>query len=190
MKYFIKKSDNRMIEPEEILLDKKSAEKLDDSKLEMPIKKKNFFFLFILIILVFVVFLGRSVQFQVFLYRNFSTLSESNKTRSYPILSKRGVIYDRNLKQLVYNVPSFDLVAIPVNLPRNGVKRKEELIKIAEVFNLDEKKLLDKFKKVGSTLFPVLIKENVKREEALFIETKVDEFEGIELKKNSVRKRY
>ncbi len=187
MKYFIKKSDSRMIEPEEILLDKYSAEKLDDSKLEMPIEKKNFIFLFVLIIFIFFIFLGRSVQFQVFAHDDLSALSESNKTRSYPILSKRGVVYDRNLKQLVYNVPSFDLVAIPANLPKRGIKREEELIKIAEVFSLDEKKLLNKFKNTGASLFPVLIKENVKREEALFIETRVDEFKGIELKKNSVR---
>ena len=187
MKYFIKKSDNKMIEPEEILLDKGSAEKLDDSKLEMPIEKKNFFFLFFIIIFVFFIFLGRSVQFQVFSYEDFSALSESNKTRSYPILSKRGVVYDRNLKQLVYNIPSFDLVIIPANLPKRGIKREEELIKIAKVFSLDEKKLLNKFKNIGAVLSPVLIKENIKREEALFIETRVDEFSGVELKKNSVR---
>lgn len=176
-----------MIEPEEILLDRNSSEKLDDSKLEMPIKKSNFLFLFIFIVLVFFVFIGRSVQFQVFAHDNFSALSESNKTRSYPILSKRGVVYDRDLEQLVYNVPSFDLVAIPANLPKKSLDKEKELIKIADAFNLDKNELLDRFKNVGRTLFPVLIKENVKREEALFIETRVDEFAGIELKKNSVR---
>ncbi len=188
MKYFIKKSRATMIEPEEILLDKRSAEKLDDSKLETPIEKKAFVILFIFILFIFGIFVARSAQFQVFKYKEYSTLAENNKTRSYPILAKRGVIYDRNMSQLVYNVPSFDLVAIPANLPKNKLKRELELKKVAVQFNLEEDKLLDKFKSVGFvSLSPVLIKESIKREEALFLESRVDEFEGVEIKKNSTR---
>ncbi len=188
MKYFIKKSKVEMIEPEEILLDKMSADKLDDSKIEVPIKNNVFWWFFGFILIIFLVFFVRSVQLQIFNYERYATMAENNKTRSYPILAKRGVIYDRNMNQLVYNVPSFDLVAVPANLPRSKTKREQELIKVAEKLNLDKQEFLNKFEKIGySSFLPVLIQENIKREDALFIESKIDEFEGIELKKNSVR---
>jgi len=188
MRYFIKKSKTDMIEPEEILLDKSSSEKLDDSKLEVPIKKNVFWVFFIFIFFIFLLFIARSVQFQVFGYEKYSTLAENNKTRSYPILAKRGVVYDRNMDQLVYNVPSFDLVAIPANLPKSKIKRESELRKVADKLNLDEDNFLSQFNGIGySSLLPVLVQENIDREEALFIESRINEFEGIELKKNSIR---
>jgi len=49
MKYFIKKQKSIIIEPEEILLDRNSSEKLDDSKMEVPIDKKAFILFSVLI---------------------------------------------------------------------------------------------------------------------------------------------
>jgi len=188
MNYFVKRSKTDMIDPEEILLDKPSSEKLDGSKLELPINERVFLFLFAFIGVVFFVFLARASQLQVFDHASYADMAEGNKTRSYPILANRGVIYDRNLNQMVFNVPSFDLVAVPANMPRSQAEREEELKKIAKAFKLDESEVLKNFEHVSyNTLSPVLIKSNIKREDALFIETKVDEFSGIELKKNSIR---
>ncbi|MBI3671415.1 penicillin-binding protein 2 [Candidatus Azambacteria bacterium] len=177
-----------MIEPEEILLDKNSAEKLDDSKLVAPINKKVFAIFFIFVIFVFFVFIARAAELQVFKHQEYSLLADGNKTRSYPILANRGVIYDRNMNQLVYNVPSFDLVAIPANLPKNKLEREEEFVNVASQFNLEKDEILNKFKKPDMlSLTPVLIKENVQRDEALFMESHIGQFAGIELKKNSTR---
>ncbi|MEK7452664.1 MAG: penicillin-binding protein 2 [Patescibacteria group bacterium] len=188
MKYFIKKSQSEMIEPEEILLDRHSSEKLDDSKMEVPINKKIFILFFILILFLFGIFIMRSIELQLFKYNEYSGLAENNKTRSYPILANRGIIYDRNMNQLVYNVPSFDLVVIPANLPKNKLEREQELIKVSEQFGIGKEDMLNKFKKVDAvSLSPILIKENIQREDALFIESHIDQFEGVELKKNSTR---
>lgn len=188
MKYFIKKSEISLIEPEEILLDKSSAEQLDDSRIEVPIRAKNLKIFFGFIVFIFAVFLARAVDFQIFKHEDYAILAEKNKTRSYPILAKRGVIYDRNSDQLVDNIPSFDLVAIPINLPRNSAELDVEADALAKQLNMDKDEILKKLRKNGlKKSDPILIKENLTREDALFAEAHINEFKGIELQKNATR---
>lgn len=188
MHYFVKKSEESLIEPEEILLDKISADKLDDSKMEVPIRARNFKVFFVFVIFIFTIFFARSVDFQIFKHESYAMLAEKNKTRSYPILAKRGVVYDRNSTQLVENIPSFDLVAIPVHLPRSSAELGREVEELARQFSLNKDEILQKLQK--NTIRksdPILIKENISRDEALFIEARINEFQGIELQKNATR---
>ncbi len=188
MNYFIKRSTKQVIEPEEILLDRKSAENLDDSKLEIPIKSRSFFVFLFFIAFVFFVFLGRAFQMQVFEYENYSALAKNNKTRSYPVLSQRGVVYDRNMEQLVFNKPSIDLIAVPANLPKSYSERVSAIKLLAEELSLDQNEILNKIESASpDSIYPIVLKENIKREEALFVEANLNRFSGISLKKNSIR---
>lgn len=188
MKYFVKKSEKSLIEPEEILLDRNSAEQLDDSRLEVSIHAKNFTIFLGFIIFIFAAFLARAADFQIFKHEEYAILAEKNKTRSYPILAKRGIIYDRNSDQLVDNIPSFDLVAIPINLPRNSAELNTGAELLAKQLNIEKGEILKKIQKKGlKKSDPILIKENLTRDEALFAESHINEFQGFELQKNATR---
>ena len=188
MDYFVKKSEKWAIEPEEILLDKHSAEKLDNSKFEMPIPDKNFLVLFAVIIVVFLIFVGKAGYMQIAQNKKYAKMAGNNKTRNYPVFAQRGIFYDRNMAPLVENIPGFDLVVIPADLPKNKNDRAMLAVNLAKFVGIQELALEERFAKLSlADINPTIIKENIERETALSLETRLSDFPGVELKKRSVR---
>lgn len=188
MDYFIKKSEKWAVEPEEILLDKHSAQKLNDSKFEMPISENNFLAFFAVVVLVFALFVGKAGYMQIFQNWKYRQMAENNKTRNYPVLAQRGIFYDRNMTNLVENVPGFDLTVIPADLPKNKIEREKLIQNLAQLAGISELALQEHISKLSlADINPVLIKENIEREMALALETRLADFPGVELKKKSVR---
>ena len=188
MDYFVKKSEKWSIEPEEILLDKHSAEKLDNSKFEMPIPDKNFLVLFAVIAVVFLIFVGKAGYMQIAQNKKYAKMAGNNKTRNYPVFAQRGIFYDRNMAPLVENIPAFDLVVIPADLPKNKNDRAMLAVNLAKFVGIQELVLEERFAKLSlADINPTIIKENIERETALSLETRLSDFPGVELKKRSVR---
>ena len=106
------KYSKESIELEDILLDSKLDEenKISDSFDNENIKKIEKIFFIILLIL----FL-QTGYLQIIKGRYYSEISQKNYTRISAIKSSRGIIYDRNQKQVVFNIPAFDLVIIPAD---------------------------------------------------------------------------
>src|SRR3989338_3058487 len=105
----------REIEPNEVLLDALSQNKekeigISEKKLEIPISQIILKVFWIGILLLFLIFFGRTFQLQIIDGKTFSELSEKNKFVVKSIKAERGVIYDQNLTQMVYNKPSFNLI--------------------------------------------------------------------------------
>lgn len=188
MEYFIKRSEKWQIEPEETLLDKRSAEKLDYAQFETPLSARNFAVLFVLMMLVFFGYAVRTAYLNVWDGATYAAMAQKNKTRSYPLLAKRGVVYDRNLVQLVENVPSFDIVAIPADLPRAKEARESVADALADALGAPREEVRGQFARINlARVDPVLIQDNISRENALFFETNMHQFPGIEVKKNAIR---
>ena len=188
MEYFVKKSEKWQIEPEETLLDKRSADKLDYAQLETPLSARNFIVLVALVMLVFFGFGVRAAYLSVWNGDVYALMAQKNKTRNYPILAKRGIIYDRNSIPLVENVPSFDVVAVPVDLPRAREDRERLADALADALGVLREEMRAHFARIDlARVDPVLISDNISRENALFFETNTYQFPGIEVKKNAVR---
>jgi len=115
MFFFIKRREVRgeEIEPQNVLIDKLARQNesyLSESKLEVPISSlilKGVIFFFLGIILVF---FFRVYQLQILRHQKYLLLAQKNEFTYHSIKAERGVIYDRERKQLVYNKPRFDLV--------------------------------------------------------------------------------
>ena len=164
MDYFVKKSEKWSIEPEEILLDKHSAEKLDNSKFEMPIPDKNFLVLFAVIAVVFLIFVGKAGYMQIAQNKKYAKMAGNNKTRNYPVFAQRGIFYDRNMAPLVENIPGFDLVVIPADLPKNKNDRAMLAVNLAKFVGIQELALEERFAKLSlADINPTIIKENIER---------------------------
>ncbi|MDP2664213.1 MAG: penicillin-binding protein 2, partial [bacterium] len=176
------------IEPHEILLDSLAKRReegpgVSEKKLEVPLYRtilQGFFFLcFLVLLLLF----AKTFQFQVIEGKKFGELSQENRYIVSQIEAARGVIYDRGLNQLVFNLPSFDLIVRPSRLPEE--KREEILREVSEIIGKDYEVLKEEIE--GSGANEVLVAENISHELLLLLETKIKELPGFEIENNTIR---
>ena len=176
------------IEPHEVLLDslakKREAELgLSEKKLEVPLLKKILqgllIFSFILILILF----GKTIQLQVVEGKNLSALSEKNKFIIHQIQAERGVIYDKNLNQLVFNWPSFDLVCQNTDWENKNEEEKDKILKeISEITKKNFEELKQKIEEGED-----LIVENLDHQTLIILETKIGELPGFRIEQNPIR---
>jgi penicillin-binding protein 2 len=69
---------------------------------------------------------------QVIRGNNYRALSDTNRTRTIPIYAPRGIIFDRNGTQLVFNVPGFREVPVHTSSGENKTKliSKDDALKL------------------------------------------------------------
>lgn len=113
-KFRVKKFDKE-IEPQEILLDsfarrREQEFEISEKKLEVPLSQKIIWALWLGILVVMFLLFAKTAQLQVLDHGELVRLSEENRFAVSLIQAQRGVIYDKNMNQLVLNKPSFDLV--------------------------------------------------------------------------------
>ena len=95
-------------------------------------------YVFLIVILILVIAIGRVFYIQVFSYKKLNTLAESLWSRQLPISADRGKIVDRNRKELATNITTTSLVVIP-----NQIKDKEKTAKsLSEILNSDYEDML------------------------------------------------
>jgi penicillin-binding protein 2 len=180
------------IEPQEIFLDnlakKREAEiGLSEKKFEVLLSKNVFLrFLIIFFILIFFLFL-KTFQLQIIEGKKYSQLSKENRQRTYLILPKRGVIYDKNGKQLVFNQPSFDLILDKRDLKKGKKEREEILKKISQIIKKDFSQLKKEIEE--SDFSRILISENLDHQTLILLESKINskEISGFQIEKNTIR---
>lgn len=88
--------------------------------------------IFIIILILFILIIGRVFYIQVFDYKKLSEFAEDLWSRDLPIEGDRGLILDRNGVVLADNLTTTSLVLVP-----NQIKDKEETTtKLAEILNV------------------------------------------------------
>jgi penicillin-binding protein 2 len=148
--------------------------------------KPELTFLSVILLIGFAVLIIRIFSLQIVQGQNFSLMSEENRLRRQVILAPRGLIKDRNGEVLVQNSASFNLVAVPFDLPKETLD--EELDKLSTLFDFDRNEAAIKLEKAGTrSLEPIIIKQDLKPEESILFETKATEFPGFSIQKIPVR---
>lgn len=98
---------NSMIDPDEIFLDSKNLQNFDrqqfEGRIERPISKKNILVLSILFLSVVGIFGTRLIYLQVQKGEAYFERSENNILEKQIIFGDRGIIYDRNKRELAWN---------------------------------------------------------------------------------------
>jgi penicillin-binding protein 2 len=178
------------IEPHETLLDKLAQKKeeelgISEKKFEVPLLKKVLQLLLIFVFILNSVIFAKTFQFQVIEGKELSALAEENKFIIHQIQAERGVIYDRNSHQLVFNQPSFDLVCRKVDLPKDEVERENVL---REVSGIIQKNFEDFKKEIIESRDPlVLVSENLDHQTLIILETKISNLPGFQIENNTIR---
>ena len=184
-KYFINRKNSNMVELEEIFAGPAQEE---TSKIEYLIDDKNIKITKrIFFAVLFLLFL-QAAYLQVIKGDYYAKISERNYTRIAAVKSPRGIIYDKNFNQIVFNVPVFDLAIIPYDFFKERNNTNEKIANLSEIVGISKNVLNEKIEKADPTSYqPFLILENINKEDALIIEEKIKNIDGVELEKSSIR---
>ncbi len=184
----IKSANIKDIEPQEVFLDslaqrKKDKDGLSSGKIEVPLSRRCFYGLFVFSIFIFSILLFRSFQLQVIRSQEFFEKAQRNRFTYSFIQSSRGVIYDKNFNQLVYNKSIFNLVAVKKDLP----PQQKELIfkKIAQIINVNYQELIEKYNQSESDEFVIM--EDLNHKDLISLEIKTRDLAGIEIERQTSR---
>ncbi|MGB9680614.1 MAG: penicillin-binding protein 2 [Minisyncoccia bacterium] len=183
----IKRKKNT-IEPEEILLDRKNSEEDSLEKLEWPIKPSFLKIVFWLSLIFFLLVFLRLGYLGVVKGDFYSKRAENNHIRYYYVNAPRGIIYDRYHQPLVLNIPSYSLILVPVDLPKNQEERNKTIEEVSRIFNLNPYEIILKLEeKKEISLEPILIKTNLEIDEVRQFETKIINASGFEIIEDNSR---
>lgn len=139
-----------------------------------------------LLIFVFAILAGRIFYLQVVQGKNFRTLSDSNRIRNQPLLAPRGLIEDRSGEILAENSASFNLVAIPFDLPKDGLAA--EVHTLAQTFTLNEQDVSDKLKNIDrNSVDPVEIHQDLTQQQSILFQTQASQFLGFSVQQIPIR---
>lgn len=128
----------------------------------------------------------RLVFLQIQQAPRFEALAEANRTATEPIPSTRGVVYDRNKKLLVRNVPTWTVKIRPADLPYP--QRDAVVARLAELLGMKPAAINLRIESsVGSTFDLVRIKSDVEESTARIIAEEGLKLPGVEVAVESRR---
>ncbi len=174
------------VEPQEVFLDKLSRKKEEEmglSERKMNVDLPGWIlkgFSLVVFTLLFVL-LGRSFQLQVIEAEEYKQIANKNRTVIEPAQILRGVIYDNNEEQLVYNNVVFDLYVNKSKLPEDY----NDLID--EVADLSNEKQSELNKKVKEIEGEGKLISDISHNTAIMIEVSRDKYPGVFIEKTIER---
>ena len=178
----------REIEPQEILLDSLAQKKdirISEKKMEVPLSQKMLKVLFAVFFISIFFLLAKSFQLQILERNQFLAQAQENKFIIASLGAERGVIYDRNLNQLVFNRPAYNLICQKSQLPKEEREKEGVLKQLSQILEEDLESLKIKISETQDA--EVLISQNLSHQTLIVLETKIKEWPGFQVRQNSKR---
>ncbi|MBI2098518.1 MAG: penicillin-binding protein 2 [Candidatus Wildermuthbacteria bacterium] len=178
-------------ELQDVFLDKFVAEQemasgmYGEQKLEVPLSQWLLWALYASFLVLFLVLFARTFQLQALAGDELQRRAQENTIRSQPLDSDRGVIYDVNGEQLVFNKPSFDFVCDKRDLPPERPEKERILRQSADILGIPFSDLRGEFDKTTNPKF--LIAQNLSHDQLIMLETKLEELVGCDIERNTIR---
>ena len=154
----------------------------------------------------FLVYVGRLFNLQILQREEWVALAEENRISEINLPAQRGIIYDRNGYILARNIPAYNVVVTPADLPDDQGEIQEIFRQLAEItkvaINLNEvtpenpfvpcqsEHGITQIVEYGETVSPydpVRIKCNVDRTTAMTIKERAVDWPGVDIEIESVR---
>lgn len=170
--------------------------------------KSRFILIYVVIGLVFFFYIYRLFDYQILNGAGYLAQAEDNRTEQLSIQSQRGIIYDRNGTVLARNVPSYNVVVIPANLPDDPGEIQRLFIELSETIDmpvsngtLDEATVkaftpcygdlgIQEVVYIAETNWPFQatgLKCNIDKQTAMIISEKATDWPGIDIEIESIR---
>lgn len=118
----------------------------------------------------------------------YQDVATRNSVRNVLLSAPRGLIFDRYGKQLVRNVPSMELMAMPSDLPTSEGDRQALIDRLRHFIAFDSDDWETSIKTArGTFATPVVLKPALTQEEALIFSSRAADFPGLSLERSAVR---
>ena len=134
-------------------------------------------------IAVLIVFIGL-VKLQIFQHSTLKEQSENNQLRIEPIVPKRGVVYDREMRVIVDNRPSYTLSVVPAE------ERKSITISnLADLLRIDSAEVRSRIRRNMTSVYqPATIVRDVELNHLAVLEEQSLRFPGVTYQMEKVRR--
>ena len=177
--------NNKELSFDEILADVgvEEPEQVDGERFSI-----NYKILGLVLAVSFLALFGRIYYLQAVAGMDYRLIAEGNKLRNQYILAPRGLILDKYGKTIVSNTPSFELVAIPNELPQEQADIDYKLGIIAELTGESLEDLKSEVAKLDrKSPHPHTLVQNIAKDPALVLITRKSEFQGFAVQDNPIR---
>lgn len=159
---------------------------IEPTETELERLRQRLVRLTIIIIIAFAILVIRTGYLQIIKGNYFRNVSENNRIRLIPIAASRGMIYDRNGKVLVQDIPSFDIAMIQLGL--SNEERAQTIIKLKKIVKINSKEVMEKIlAKKNRPFEPVVIVSDVDNETLTKVAEWITELPGIIIQVNPKR---
>lgn len=148
---------------------------------------RSFWGFYAIILAVFLILISQLINLQISRGSFHRYLAEGNRTRQREIPAPRGLIYDQKGKQLVTNDASFALELYPLDLPRQKEEKEAFYRQLAEITQISEAQIKGTVEEKGFSSDTITLKENIDRDSALLLETKIVNLPGVAITKKPIR---
>ncbi|MEK7525759.1 MAG: penicillin-binding transpeptidase domain-containing protein [Patescibacteria group bacterium] len=165
--YSVSVNHDDWVTPEETLVDAGSS----FANIEQPISSSVFTVTGVLAVLCGLVILGGTAWSAVINYDEYADLAFRNTTIQFSVAPPRGVILDRGGKPLVKNVPSFDILAVSRELPRDSAVRESLIQELSDVLGIQVSDI------------HLSIEQNIQKSSVFFIATDIEKDAALALKR-------
>lgn len=181
--------NKREVDPQEALLDSLAQRKefFHQRRFEVPLKEGlvRSFFLFFAFLLFFL--MGKAAWLCLRKKKKYRSLARANYERLYFERAERGVIYDRNFEQLVFNETAFSLGCYKKDLPGEEEERRRVIEKAAGLIGKEPSFISGKLAQGEEER--ILLVEDLSHEKVVALKTEISRLPGFYLKE-SPRRRY
>ena len=138
--------------------------------------------------LAFLVLLGQLWYIQIASGAQYRQRAEVNRIRVISEKPFRGVIYDREGRQVARNVPAFTAAIRPADLPRKGEERDAVIARLGQVIAMAPEEITALLDAVRDDPFsPVRIKQPISRDQALVLEEQHTRLPGVVVQDPPIR---
>lgn len=111
--------------------------------IELPLNIRRFTLFFGLVLIILGALLTKTFWLQIVKGEYYKQKSSANSIRIYEIPARRGIIYDRDGKALVENIPAFDLFLVPSDLPQDKDELDNWVKTVAVITSQDKEKVFE-----------------------------------------------
>ncbi|MFH0840723.1 MAG: penicillin-binding protein 2 [bacterium] len=168
-------------------------DKAGNEKLGRNFNFRKLIFIRILFILIFIILISRVYYLQVVKGEYYNQLANGNRIRIERIEARRGVIYDRDMKPLVYNIANFLLYFIPADLPDDEQLKIAIIKRLSEILEIPVDEITSKLAEVDMSSLeiyqPLFIIDKINYEKAMLIYLESSKMPGVMLS-NQTRREY
>ncbi|KKR20256.1 MAG: Penicillin-binding protein 2 [Candidatus Moranbacteria bacterium GW2011_GWA2_39_41] len=156
--------------------------------MEIPFERHGLGMVWFVIVFFLGIFVVRIAYLDIIRGGYYSDISKGNRIRSITVKAPRGKILDRSGQILASNIPSMDAIIIPSDLPEDNNKKQLIADSVANILGMEKNQISSIFEvKNRNSLDPILVKENITREQALILAGKAKELPGVLVENTAIR---